>query len=265
MLSFLYGLVLVQASFAFSLGPSKANLMRRLAQNIQTPLQNLITPGQSLTRGDLLLECKSGTDESDDAMKKSNINIPNLLSIARVFMIPIVVWSFLVGKTNLSLSTYIFACITDFVDGYIARKYDQMSDFGAFLDPVADKLMVVSILLLLICRIPTWWFTCPVIILVGREIFVSALREWMATAGKRAVVQVGFLGKCKTAMQMISTILLLYAVPGSSPAAEIAASATSTLHGSAFVAGMVLLLGSTLASLWSCYTYCRAALPTMTK
>jgi CDP-diacylglycerol--glycerol-3-phosphate 3-phosphatidyltransferase len=109
---------------------------------------------------------------------------------------------------------YVVSCLTDLVDGYLARKLNQKTSFGAFLDPVADKLMVGTALVFLVCQIPTWWFALPVTLILTREIAVSALREWMAEKGQRAVVKVGALGKLKTAFQMLSTAMLLEACPG---------------------------------------------------
>ena len=142
------------------------------------------------------------------------MNLPNTLTLARVAMIPFFMLSFVFRKKTIGVVIYILSCLTDFADGYLARKLDQKTAFGAFLDPVADKLMVGTALVFLVCQIPTWWFALPVALILNREIAVSALREWMAEKGQRATVKVGVLGKVKTAFQMVSTAMLLEACPG---------------------------------------------------
>lgn len=140
-------------------------------------------------------------------------NLPNILTISRVVMIPFFVVAHVVGQKSIATLIFIIACVTDFLDGYLARKYALSSPFGAFLDPVADKLMVTTALVLLVSLVPAWWFALPVSLILCREIAVSALREWMAERQQRSSVQVGNLGKWKTATQMVSTILLLEAAP----------------------------------------------------
>lgn len=108
---------------------------------------------------------------------------------------------------------FALAAITDWFDGYLARKLDQTSPFGAFLDPVADKLMVATALVLLVDTYSNFWITVPAIIIIGREIVISALREWMAELGKRANIAVSYVGKLKTALQMLSIFIMLAAVP----------------------------------------------------
>ena len=109
---------------------------------------------------------------------------------------------------------FTLASVSDWLDGYLARRLDQTSEFGAFLDPVADKLLVALVLVLLVANYSTAWFILPVSIIIGREILVSALREWMASRGKREVVAVAFAGKVKTTVQMIAIIILLASDPG---------------------------------------------------
>jgi len=152
--------------------------------------------------------------EADNGLLQPTLNLPNRLTLARVAMIPFFMLSFVMRKKTASVVLYILSCLTDFADGYLARKLNQKTAFGAFLDPVADKLMVGTALVFLVCQIPTWWFALPVSLILCREIAVSALREWMAEQRQSATVQVGTLGKIKTAMQMISTALLLEACPG---------------------------------------------------
>lgn len=102
------------------------------------------------------------------------------------------------------------AGLTDFIDGYLARKYDQESRFGAFLDPVADKLLVAVALLLVVEREAAMWITLAAIIIISREITISALREWMAETGQRSKVAVAYIGKVKAVSQIFSLIFLLY-------------------------------------------------------
>lgn len=184
-------------------------------------------------------------------------HIPNILTISRVFMIPIFMSCYIFRKQNLGVAVYILSCITDLLDGYLARKFNVTSSFGAFLDPVADKLMVAAALILLVCQLPVWWFACPVVLIICREIAVSALREWMAEKGKRNTVQVGYLGKVKTATQMISTALLLATCPGTANF-DIAAS-TGLAMPAMFTAGLLLLYLSTFLTVFSAVEYFQAA------
>jgi len=147
------------------------------------------------------------------------LNIPNLLTWFRILMIPVFLTVFYVSDNTLSLhqkhllSTAIFwlAAITDWLDGYIARAFDQGSAFGAFLDPVADKLMVAAALIVLVKLGLVDVFIA--FIIIGREITISALREWMAQLGNSKSVAVSMLGKFKTAFQMIAILFLLYQEP----------------------------------------------------
>jgi len=193
--------------------------------------------------------------------KSFGLSIPNILTLFRVAMIPFFMLSFVTRKKTAGVLLYVLSCITDLLDGYLARKWKQQSAFGAFLDPVADKLMVSTALILLVCQLPTWWFACPVAIIMCREIGVSALREWMAEQGKRASVQVGKLGKVKTALQMISTAMLLEACPGSSNF-DISLS-IGLSKPAVFTIGLVLLYASTLLTVISGYQYFLAAWPTL--
>jgi CDP-diacylglycerol--glycerol-3-phosphate 3-phosphatidyltransferase/cardiolipin synthase len=147
------------------------------------------------------------------------LNIPNLLTWFRILMIPVFVAVFYVSDETLSLhqkhwiSTFIFglAAISDWLDGYLARALNQGSAFGAFLDPVADKLMVAAALIVLVKLGLVDVFIA--FIIIGREITISALREWMAQLGNSKSVAVSMLGKFKTAFQMIAILFLLYQEP----------------------------------------------------
>ena len=147
------------------------------------------------------------------------LNLPNLLTWLRILLIPVMAGVFYlpqgwVTASDANILAALFfgvAALTDWLDGYLARALGQTSAFGAFLDPVADKLMVAAALIVLV----DLGRVTPLIalIIIGREITISALREWMAKAGKSASVAVSFVGKLKTAAQMIAIVMLLYATP----------------------------------------------------
>ena len=149
-------------------------------------------------------------------MNYTPLNLPNLVTWTRIAMIPGIVGVFYLPDTalgpwekNLTATVlFIVAALTDWLDGYLARRLNQMSAFGAFLDPVADKLMVAAALILLVelDRINS----VVAIIIIGREIGVSALREWMARIGESRSVAVTVLGKIKTVAQMVAIPMLLY-------------------------------------------------------
>jgi CDP-diacylglycerol--glycerol-3-phosphate 3-phosphatidyltransferase/cardiolipin synthase len=147
------------------------------------------------------------------------LNLPNLLTWLRILFIPLMAGVFYLPRgwispleTNLLAAVFFgIAALTDWLDGYLARALGQTSAFGAFLDPVADKLMVAAALIVLV----DLGRVAPLIalIIIGREITISALREWMAKAGKSASVAVSFVGKLKTTAQMVAIVLLLYFDP----------------------------------------------------
>ena len=175
-------------------------------------------------------------------------NLPTLLTLARIVMLPIIVVVFYLPFTwARPLAAFIFfvAGFTDWLDGYLARRWNQESRFGAFLDPVADKLMVGSVLILLVEFDNSPWLTVPAIIIIGREITISALREWMAEMGQRGRVAVGWLGKIKTSLQMLALALLLYLYDlGPVPTYQV---------------GMVALYVAAFLTIWSMFDYLRAA------
>jgi len=152
-------------------------------------------------------------------MAKMPRNLPNYVTWCRILMIPLIVgvfylpesWLQAENKNIAATAIFIFAAITDWLDGYLARVLDQMSAFGAFLDPVADKLMVAGalIVLLQLDRVEP----LVALIIIGREIAISALREWMAQIGQGKSVAVAFIGKLKTVFQMIAIPLLLFHDP----------------------------------------------------
>lgn len=177
------------------------------------------------------------------------LNIPNILTYMRIAMIPIfVIVFYLPGKSMAMLTAGIFwlAAFTDWLDGYLARKLKQTSRFGAFLDPVADKLLISTALVLLSAEYATAVIALPAAIIVGREILISALREWMAEVGKQTSMSVSWLGKFKTAFQMISIFLLL-----SEPA---------NWNSSVVWLGVALMYLAVVLTLISMVSYLRAAI-----
>ncbi len=180
------------------------------------------------------------------------LNIPNILSLTRIAVVPVFVAVFYLpfAWVNVAAATiFAIAAFTDWLDGFLARKLNQTSRFGAFLDPVADKLLVAVTLILLVAADPGPWLAIPAIIIIGREIAISALREWMAEVGERAQVAVSQIGKIKTSVQMLSLFLLLYRSPiGEFPIYE---------------AGLVLLYIAAALTLWSMIIYLRAAWPVL--
>lgn len=180
------------------------------------------------------------------------MNIPNILTLARIAFIPLlVVLFYLPFSWSMPVAAGLFglASITDWLDGYLARRWNQSTPFGAFLDPVADKLMVVVALALLIERYDTLVLTLPALVIIGREIVISALREWMAEMGKRGMVAVSWVGKLKTTLQMVSLLILL-ALP---PAHEFS------------LLGVVVLYTAAILTLWSMIQYLKAAWPHLSR
>lgn len=142
--------------------------------------------------------------------------IPNILTLLRIGSIPLLVMVYFSSLPNaMPLAAIIFtlAGLTDLLDGYLARKLNQTSAFGAFLDPVADKLIVTCALVIVIYKHPTMYILIPSLIIIGREITVSALREWMAELGNRGKVAVSYMGKVKTTVQIIAIVMLLWHFP----------------------------------------------------
>ncbi|ABA58115.1 CDP-diacylglycerol--glycerol-3-phosphate 3-phosphatidyltransferase [Nitrosococcus oceani] len=178
--------------------------------------------------------------------------IPNVMTILRIVAIPILVTVFYLPIPNArEICAILFgiAAVTDWLDGYLARRWQQTSPFGAFLDPVADKLMVVIALILLLQSHPSVPMALSVAVIVGRELTISALREWMAEIGLRASVAVSMLGKFKTTFQMIAVFLLLYQNPiGPIPVWDI---------------GLILLYIAVALTLGSMIVYLNAAWPAL--
>ena len=189
------------------------------------------------------------------------LTIPTWLTLLRILMIPVLVLVFYLPFQWTNFATalvFAFASITDWLDGWIARRYHQYSAFGAFLDPVADKLMVAVALFLIVQGHPTPWMAFWAAVIVGREIAVSALREWMAELGQRATVRVAAIGKIKTVAQMVALLCLLYSVTPDQPPRPL-----PWLGHEIFVIGDYLLAIAAILTLWSGLLYLRAAWPIM--
>ena len=185
------------------------------------------------------------------------LHIPNLLTLFRVALIPVLTVMYFwpsAWREVIIAGIFIVAAVTDWLDGFLARRMNAASSLGAFLDPVADKLIVSTALVLLVSDgkvldgvLHPMPFAVAVAIIIGREIVVSALREWMSELGERGAVAVGSLGKSKTAFQMVSISILLYGKP---------------LYGiPVFHLGEILLYLAALLTLWSMYEYLRSAVP----
>ena len=187
------------------------------------------------------------------------MTFPMILTLLRIALIPVLVLFFYLPYYWAPLATaavFILAAITDWLDGYLARRMGLMSQLGAFLDPVADKLMVATALVLMVQSppvivFPMIFFTLSAAIIIGREIAISALREWMSEMGESGTVKVGLLGKFKTIFQMtaISCLLYQYDIFGLPVA---------------LVGEMLLYLAAAL-TLWSMWEYLHAAWPVMSR
>lgn len=177
------------------------------------------------------------------------INIPNALTLMRILLIPVLVVVFYLPFKNhllVAAGIFAFAAVTDWFDGYLARRLGQMTAFGAFLDPVADKLMVAIALVLLVERHDTLLFTLAACVIIGREIVISALREWMAELGERTSVAVSYVGKVKTAFQMVAITGLLAV----DPVAD---------EGWLLALCYIILYTAAVLTLWSMLIYLKAA------
>jgi len=176
------------------------------------------------------------------------LSIPNIITIIRILLIPCFVVAFYLPTRHggiITASIFCLAGFTDWLDGFLARKLNQSTRFGAFLDPVADKLIVVVALVLLVGEYGSVWITIPSVVIVSREITISALREWMAEIGQRTNVAVNYIGKLKTVIQIVSIILLL-----AQPA---------DWHLASVKCGLVLMYVAAFLTLWSMSSYLRTA------
>lgn len=179
--------------------------------------------------------------------------IPNLITLFRIIIIPVFVLVFYLPGLpyhHIILTALFFlAGISDWIDGYLARKLGQQSAFGAFLDPVADKLMVSTAMILLVSAHSEALMVLPAIVIIGREIAVSALREWMASIGDATKVKVSYIGKLKTSAQLLAIGFLLYAQP---------IGAFQPM-----IVGYILLYIAAILTLWSMLLYLLAAWPSL--
>jgi len=183
------------------------------------------------------------------------LNVPNLLTLFRIALVPLMVVAFYLpyrGMNVIAASLFVAGALTDWLDGWIARRYSQTSAFGAFLDPVADKLAVVVALFLIVQADPTPLMAIVCAIIVSREVTISALREWMAVIGQRMKVGVATLGKIKTIVQMVAISVLLFQHPS-----------YPLLRLPLYEVGRWLLIAAAVLTLWSAALYVRAAWPTL--
>jgi CDP-diacylglycerol--glycerol-3-phosphate 3-phosphatidyltransferase len=200
------------------------------------------------------------------------MNLPNILTLARVFAIPLMLLAFYWPWAGYDAETmrlvaawcFIIASITDWFDGWLARKWNQSTPFGAFLDPVADKLIVACALVALVHKLPLdlrdglfqkndmheTLIVLSAAIIICREILVSALREWMAGLGLRSVVAVGWIGKCKTTAQMLAIGFMLWKVDSLAPLPT-------------YAVGVGFLYIAAVLTLWSMLIYLQAAWPAL--
>ena len=187
------------------------------------------------------------------------MNTPNLLTLFRMALIPVVVVLYILPLNSIYVTAvFLLAGATDWLDGYLARRLDQISRFGAFLDPVADKLVVAAVLVLLVSDtglmenvVSQNLFIIAVIVILGREIAISALREWVAQSGLQPSLAVSALGKIKTTVQIIAISLLLY---------------RDDLFGIPVLrAGEVLLYVAAAFTIWSMVGYLKAAWPAISR
>ncbi len=182
------------------------------------------------------------------------MNLPNTLTLMRIGILPcfVVLFYLPVGWSRLAAGiVFIGAALTDWLDGYLARRLKQTSKLGAFLDPVADKLMVAVALVLLLQQSPTVWLALPVAVIISREITVSALREWMAELGARNQVAVSVWGKVKTVSQMLALILMIMEL-------DIGPISLYTI-------GFILLYIAAALTIWSMFQYLSAAWPELVR
>ena len=178
-------------------------------------------------------------------------NIPNILTSFRIFLIPVfLVVFYLPFEEARFWSAFIFllAAVTDALDGFVARQFNQYTEFGEFLDPVADKAMVVAALVVVVEDFNAWYITIPALTMICRELIVSALREWMAQRGSRSKVAVSNLGKLKTIAQMVALIGLLW-----------------NANNYIFWLALFLFIVSFVLTVWSMWQYLRAAGSELTK
>ena len=178
-------------------------------------------------------------------------NIPNILTSFRILLIPVFLVLYYLDWVHAhfaAAAVFALAAVTDFFDGYIARRFNQYTKFGAFLDPVADKVMVAASLVVVVEHYAVWWISLPALTIISRELVISALREWMAEIGRREQVKVSSLGKLKTITQMTAITGLIW-------------------EANDFIiqAAVALLYLAFILTLWSMAEYLRAAWQDLSK
>lgn len=182
------------------------------------------------------------------------LNVPNSITLVRIVLIPVFIGAFFLPdfswKHIMLTALFFIAGISDWFDGYLARKLGQQSAFGAFLDPVADKLTVSIAMILLVSAHPGWLLAIPATVIIGRELAISALREWMANIGDNDTVKVSMAGKVKTFAQLFAIGFILY---------EKDIGSFQPLF-----TGYILLYIATVLTLWSMFVYLHAAWPVLT-
>ncbi len=190
------------------------------------------------------------------------MTIPNILTLSRILLLPLFVFLYYLQPSytetpiftwiNFTLtSVYAIISATDYLDGYLARKLNMTSKIGAFLDPVADKLMVSTALVLLVDFYPSdshWYISICALIIIFREILVSALREWMSSIGQRSMINVLFISKVKTFVQIFAILFLLYQQP--------------LFDLLSFKIGVILLFCATFLTLYSGFIYLKEGVKT---
>ena len=181
------------------------------------------------------------------------ITLPTVVTLLRIALIPLFVVVFYLpyGWTNIAATAIFFViCVSDWADGYLARSMQQESNFGAFLDPVADKLSIVVVIVALVSAYPSITLALPSMVIIAREITISALREWMAELGSRTTVQVSSIGKAKTFAQMWALGFMIY---------------HDSLFGiSIFNLGLAIYYLAAILTIVSMAIYLRAAWPVIT-
>ncbi|MCP5179591.1 MAG: CDP-diacylglycerol--glycerol-3-phosphate 3-phosphatidyltransferase [Pseudomonadales bacterium] len=180
------------------------------------------------------------------------MNLPNILTFARILLVPFFAVLYLSDweqRYTWTAALFALAAFTDWLDGYIARKFNQTTPFGAFIDPVADKIIVATALVLVVGHYHHLWLTIPALVIVGREIVISALREWMAEMNRRGQVAVSWFGKVKTTVQMLAIVVLLATPPW--------------VNAAWTIIGYLLLYAAAALTLFSMALYLRAAWPAL--
>ena len=183
--------------------------------------------------------------------------IPNQITLFRILLIPVFIIVFYLPISWNHFGAFVVfwvASISDAVDGYLARKLNQSSPFGAFIDPVADKLMVAVALIMIAEDYQQWWIAVPAMLMISREIFISALREFMSSRGKRHIVAVSTLGKYKTAAQMLGIMGLIW-----QPDYDIPLILFNFPHQLLMFAAYFFYFVATFLTLWTMFIYFKAA------